>query len=270
MNVFGDITKSNILEYKTSKDFVMKKSIIVCLVLSITFLSQVLFADGWGSAKLSKNVQLALANDAIFQLNIDAGAGDLQITGIADQSEISVAAKVFGEKLSDDDYVLTLLKKGDKALLIAKFNDNTYNNERIDLEISMPSSLALLVNDRSGDISIESVSNGLTLNDRSGDINLNNIAGLVRIEDRSGDLVGKDLRGEVIINDRSGEIYLKDVVGDVNIDDSSGDIRAINISGVVTVADSSGDININGAADFRLKNDGSGDVSLRNIKRDLK
>jgi DUF4097 and DUF4098 domain-containing protein YvlB len=248
----------------------MKKSTIVSLVLFTTFFSQGLFAYDWGSDEFSKTVQLALDNDSLDQLNIDAGAGDLKITGKPSQSEITVIAKVFGEKLSDDDYVLSLEKAADKALLIAQFNDNTYNNERIDLEISMPSYLALLVDDRSGDISIESVSNGLTLNDRSGDIELSHIAGLVRIEDRSGDVVGKDLRGDVIINDRSGEIYLKDVVGDVNIDDSSGDIHATNISGVVTVEDGSGDININGAADFRLINAGSGDVSLQNIKKNLK
>jgi len=248
----------------------MKKSIIICLVLSITFLSKGLFADGWGTANLSKKVQLALATDSIVQLSIDAGAGDLKITGVAGQSEITVVAKVLGDNLSDDDYVLSLEKKGDKAVLTAQFNDNTYNNESIDLTVSMPSSLALVVDDKSGDISIESVSNGLTLNDRSGDINLSKIAGLMRIEDRSGDVTGDDLRGDVIINDRSGEIRLKNVVGDVNIDDSSGDIRATNISGVVTVEDSSGDININGAADFKLKNDGSGDVSLRNINSNLK
>jgi hypothetical protein len=55
----------------------MKKSIIVCLVLSITFLSQGLFANGWSSPKFSKNVQLALVDGSIIQLNIDTGAGDL-------------------------------------------------------------------------------------------------------------------------------------------------------------------------------------------------
>jgi hypothetical protein len=248
----------------------MKKITSVCVVLSIGFLSQELFADGWGSAKLNNKVQLALADDAIVQVNIDVGAGDLVIIGKEGQSEIVVIAKVYGHEYSDDNYVLSLEKEGEKAVLIAQFNDHTYNNERIDLEITMSPSLALFVNDRSGDITIESVSNGLILHDRSGDIKLKNIAGLVKIEDRSGDLEGKDLRGDVFINDRSGEIQLKDVMGDVSIDDSSGDIRAKNISGLVTVADSSGDININGAADFKLINDGSGDVSLRNIKRDMK
>lgn len=248
----------------------MKKSIIVCLIVSTAFLSQGLFADGWSSAKLNKQVELTLADDDIIQLNIDVGAGDLRIVGKEGLSEIAVTAKVFGEELTYDDYTLSLEKDGDKAVLIAQFNDNTHNNERIDVEVTMPPSLALLVDDRSGDLTIESVDNGVTLNDRSGDIELNNIAGLIRVEDRSGDLVGKNLRGDVLINDRSGEIHLKDVIGDVNIDDSSGDIRVKNVSGLVTVEDSSGDININGAGDFRLKNDGSGDVNLRGIKRGLK
>ena len=190
----------------------MKKSTIVCLVLLVTLLSQEIFADVWTSDKFSKTLHLALADDSIAQFYIDAG--DLKITGKAGQLEITVIAKVFGEKLNEDEYVLSLQKDGDKARLIAQFNDNIYNNQRIDLEISMPPTLALLVDDRSGDILIESISNGLTLNDRSG---------------------GIDLKG---------------VVGDVNINDSSGDIHAKNISGVVIVADSSGDISINGAADF--------------------
>lgn len=248
----------------------MKKLIVVCLIISTAFLSQGLLADGWGSAELHKEVELALADDEIKQLNIDVGAGDLFIMGKKGQTEITVIAKVFGEELNDDDYTLSLKREGNKAVLIAQFNDNTHNNERIDVEVIMPPSLALLVDDRSGDLTIESVDNGLTLNDRSGDIELNDIAGLIKIEDRSGDVEGKNLRGDVLINDRSGEIYLNDVFGNVNIDDSSGDIRVKNVSGLVTVEDSSGDININGAGNFKLKNDGSGDVNLRNIGSDLK
>jgi hypothetical protein len=248
----------------------MKKSIIVCLVVATAFLSQWLFADSWVNAKLIKTIPLALADETIVQLHIDVGAGDLSITGKEGQLGITVMAKVYGEELNDDDYVLSLGIDGNTAVLIAQFNSNNYNLERIDLEVSMPPSLALLVDDSSGDISIDSINNGLTLNDRSGDIELNNIAGTVKIEDRSGDVLGKNLRGNVTINDRSGEIQLKDVEGDVNIDDSSGDIRATNIAGVVTIEDRSGDINIDGAADFRLKNDGSGEVNLRNINSNLK
>ena len=60
------------------------------------------FADGWGRTNLCKNLELALADESIVQLKIDAGAGDLGISGISGQSEINVIVKVFGEKLSDD------------------------------------------------------------------------------------------------------------------------------------------------------------------------
>ena len=118
----------------------MKKSTIVCLVLLVTLLSQEIFADVWTSDKFSKTLHLALADDSIAQFYIDAG--DLKITGKAGQLEITVIAKVFGEKLNVDKYVLSLQKDGDKARLIAQFNDNIYNNQRIDLEISMPPTLA--------------------------------------------------------------------------------------------------------------------------------
>jgi DUF4097 and DUF4098 domain-containing protein YvlB len=115
--------------------------------------------------------------------------------------------------------------------LIAQFNDNKYNNAVINLWIRMPSTLALLIDDRCGGILIEAISNGLTLNDRSGDIDLSHIVGLVRIEDRFGDVVIEDLRGDDYIDDLSGEINLKGVVGVVNIVNSSSDIYAKNMSG---------------------------------------
>ena len=248
----------------------MKKLMVLGGVITTVLLSQGLFADDWGSAKINKEVRLALADKAIIQLNIDVGAGDLSIMGKSNQSEIQVIAKVYGEDLNEDEYTLSLEKVDDKAVLVAHFKNNTYNNERIDLEVSLPSSMALIVDDRSGDVLIQSVSNGLTLNDRSGDIELKNIAGLVKIEDRSGDVIGQDIRGDMLINDRSGDIQLEDIEGNVNIDDSSGDIRVKQATGIVTVDDSSGDIDIDGATDFILKSDGSGDVYLRNIQRDMK
>lgn len=248
----------------------MKKLMVLGFVITTVLLSQGLFAYDWGRAKINKEVRLTLADEAIIQLNIDLGAGDLSIIGKSDQSEILVIAKVYAEDLNEDEYTLSLEKVDDKAVLIAHFKNNTYNNQRIDLEVSLPSTMALTVDDGSGDIVIESVSNGLTLNDRSGDIELKNIVGLVKITDRSGDVIGQDIRGDMLINDRSGDIQLKDIDGDVNIDDSSGDIRVKQVTGIVTVDDSSGDIDVDGAADFILRSDGSGDVYLRNIRRDIK
>jgi hypothetical protein len=248
----------------------MKKYLILCFVLASTVLSQGILANGWGGSKLHKEVDLELSTANISKFSVDAAAGDLDIICQQGLSQITVVAKVYGEELDDTEYQLTLERDGDQAVLIARFTDNSYNNERIDLEILMPNSLTLTVDDRSGDVLIEGAHNGLILNDRSGDIELSDIAGEISIVDRSGDLVAKDLRGDVTVYDRSGDILLKEVDGNIDIEDSSGDIRAKNVTGVVTVEDSSGDININNAGDFILENDGSGEVYLKNIKANMK
>ena len=248
----------------------MKKLIMVSCIVFVGLLSNELLADGWGNATLHKEARLTIADKTITGFVVDVGAGDLRIKGYQEQSDIVVIANVFGDELNAEDYVLSLEKVDNKAMLMAHFKGNTHNNERIDLEISMPYSLSLSVDDRSGDILIESIGNGLTLKDRSGDIEMNSITGPIKIEDRSGDVIGEDLNGNVVIFDRSGDIQLKDITGDLDIDDSSGDIRVKSVSGIVTVEDSSGDINVKDAGDFVLKNDGSGEVYLKNIRKNLK
>lgn len=246
----------------------MQKRLIAPLVFSMAVVSPLLLADGWWSTSLHKKVDLTLSEKAVSSFYIDAGAGDLEVIGQEDLSDIIVEAHIYGEEVNAEDYQLSLEKKGDKGVLIAMFMGNTYNNERIDVKVRMPKNLALLVDDRSGDVVIESIDAGLTLRDRSGDIHLANIAGGLIVDDRSGDIVAEAVAGDSKITDRSGDIELEEVDGDLDIEDSSGDIRGKNISGVVTVEDSSGDININGAADFKIKRDGSGDVTLKNIQTD--
>lgn len=51
----------------------MKKLIVVCTIISTAFLSQGLFANDWGSAKLNKKVELALVDD---------GSGDVSLRNI--------------------------------------------------------------------------------------------------------------------------------------------------------------------------------------------
>jgi hypothetical protein len=127
----------------------MKKSIIVCLFVSIAFLSQGLVADDWGRASLNKYVQLDLAIDEIAQVNIDVGAGDLVIKGKKGQSEIEVIAKVYGDELNDDDSSGDIHAKNISGLVT--------------------------VEDSSGDIIINGAADFVLKNDGSGDVRLINI-----------------------------------------------------------------------------------------------
>lgn len=248
----------------------MKNLLVGVMVLSGLLASQVLYADNWASAKLDKTENLQLSASNISEFNIVNGAGDIEVLGKAGQLDITVVAAIYMDNIAEGEYQLTLTQKGNKAILMAEFAGYTSNNARIDLKVLMPQSLALNVEDRSGDILIESVSAGVAIEDRSGSIELSNIAGGLHIEDRSGDIKAKNLQGQVIIEDRSGDIQLKSIQGNVTVKDTSGDIQVKDASGRVVIDDSSGDINVNGADDFKLINDGSGDVTLKNIRDNLK
>jgi hypothetical protein len=84
-----------------------------------------------------------------------------------------------------------------------------WNDEAmLDLVIETPATLALDVDDTSGDMTIESV------------------AAKVRIENTSGDIHVRDAGGDVWIRDTSGGIDVRGVKGSVDIDeDSSGEIE---------------------------------------------
>lgn len=244
----------------------MKKRIISGLCVSTLLFSQVSLSGDWGRAPLNKETELKLDIDGITQFDIEAGAGDIHVEGQKDNQEILVKAKIYGKRIHESDYTLVLNTRRGKARLEAYLNDEARNGERIDLKVFMPASMALNLDDRSGDIWVNGISANVAVNDRSGDIELRDLAGSVSVEDRSGDLIADRIGGDVDIEDRSGDIELKDSGGDITIRDSSGDVYVKDAGGKVTVSDSSGDIRINGAADFELKSDGSGDVSLRNIR----
>jgi hypothetical protein len=244
----------------------MKKRAIITLGVSLYLISHLSNALGYGNPPLFKETELKLNVDDFSAFNIDVGAGDIEVKGKPGRDEIIVRAKVYGKRITEDDYTLTLKTKGNKARLVASFNGESKRNEHIDLEVFMPSKMALNLTDRSGDIKVDSIDADLVINDRSGDVQLTDISGSVSIEDRSGDLTISRLGGDLDIEDRSGDIELKDLGGDVTIQDSSGDVYVKDAVGKVTVSDSSGDINVNGAADFKLKSDSSGNVRLRNIR----
>lgn len=261
-----------------------KIAVIVAAGLAAWFISQPLFADltYQNTQELEKVLQIQAG--ALNAMLIDAGAGELSVVG-SDSTQIKVEAKIVGDDLAPDDYQLTLQEKDGKAVLYAHIKRNMNNDERIDLVISLPASMALEVKDRSGDIDISAMAGGLTISDRSGDITLTDISGPTSVDDRSGDLLIDGLTGPLQIDDRSGQILLKHIAGnssivdrsgdifvkhltgDLTIEDTSGDITVKKVSGVVSVDDSSGSIDVKGAGDFRLLSDGSGGVTVEKLAK---
>ena len=137
----------------------------------------------------------------------------------------------------------------------------------LDLTVSVPAELPVVVTDSSGDMTLESVRVVKVL-DSSGDISARGLKGDVEIEDSSGDIRVEDAAGMVRVTDSSGDVVIRGA-GGVHVPlDSSGDIVVERIAGDVRIdRDSSGDIRITGVGgNVEVLADGSGEVRVTAVK----
>ena len=231
----------------------MKKT-IVFLVLCVVLAGAV--------SAFETTKTLNLAAQSILRLDIRAGAGSLTVTGREGLAAIEVRAEVVAPDVRDKDmeeYIrdrveLTLEKRGDIAVLVGRIRDNGRlfhfgENARIDLTVTIPKTMALDIDDGSGDMVVEDLAAALRIEDGSGSIRVVRVAGNVRIDDGSGGL------------------EVSDVTGDVTIDDGSGEVRVRRVGGTVTLDDGSGGVDIEDVEkDVRLINTGSGGVDVSGVK----
>jgi len=201
---------------------------------------------------------LSLSAEGIHKLKIDSGSGSLKVTGNSSLSTIEVKAEIIVKGKSDKDaaeyirknVVLTLEKKGDKAVLVSRFKNKLFSGSRvINLKVSLPKNIHLDVDDSSGGVSIQ------------------NITGDIYVDGGSGEVEVENIHGNVKIDDGSGSTSVKNVEGNVSIDDGSGSIDVNRVSGSVVVDDGSGSIDIDGVGgDVHIKDDGSGSLSITDVK----
>ncbi len=235
-----------------------------------------------GAKSSTVNRSLDLDANGIHTLEIEAGAGSMEIKG-ANVNRIEVSARIKVERADDDDeanefiedhVILTLERHGDEAKLVSKSESNSgwlSKSATIDLEIRVPMDIDLDVDDGSGPIEIERIKGHVFVDDGSGWLKISEIGNGVKIDDGSGSIEVANVNGDVVIDDGSGEIEVKDVSGDVRVDDGSGEVRITKVHGDVSVADGSGSITVREMdGKFKLINDGSGSVHVNGQAYDKK
>lgn len=187
--------------------------------------------------------------------HIEARAGQLRVTGRADLTEVRVrgTARASSRDLLDD-IELEAVRSGNAIEVRVHMPDSRdwrwSEHAILDLVIEVPATLALDVDDTSGDITVEGVT------------------AKVRIDDSSGDIRVRDA-GDVWISDSSGGIDVSRVKGSVDIDDdSSGEIEVYDVTGSVRIGrDSSGSIDVSRVGgDFTVERDGSGSIDYGDVK----
>lgn len=243
------------------------------VLLAGCLISPVAMAD---SCRYSRDINFDVPVNGLEQVDIDVGAGYLEIRGAPAANEISVRARACASTQDQlDEMDLSQSRRGNRLDISSEINSTgspfTLFGTRyayIDVDISLPAGLSVNIEDGSGDIRIEDVSANLEIDDGSGDIIVSNLIGDIEVDDGSGDVELETITGAVRIQDGSGDIRLDVIQGDVHMpDDGSGSIRVQNVTGNVTVDDDgSGDIDVHDVTgDFVARDTGSGDVDHSGI-----
>lgn len=227
----------------------------------------------WDSCDNKRVIEESLDLSNTQLLQIQAGAGDLEITGVAGAQSAVVKATVCASKEEYAEESRLEIETGGTARIatvMPEINGSGWGSNRylyMDLEITVPESIALDVRDSSGDMSLRSVG-AAVVQDSSGDIEVDTAAS-IELKDSSGDIDLEDISGDVVIvADSSGDIRGRTVGGSVLVArDSSGDIRFRDVGeDFIVERDSSGDIVANAiAGDFSVLKDGSGSIRHNDV-----
>jgi hypothetical protein len=228
-------------------------------------------AQAWGNCRLTAERAAGINTAGATKIVIRAGAGDLEIRGLANTTRLEArggacassqalldAIRLNVRREGDVIFVETDLPQYDLGNITMGNGDNAYLN----LGVALPNNIAVEGLDSSGDATIFDVAS-LEFQDSSGDFTARSIAGAVSLQDSSGDLLVEDV-GSARVVDSSGDIRIRGVKGDaIVVSDSSGDIRLSKVDGnAVVEVDSSGSIeaeDIGGS--FTVGADGSGEIS---------
>jgi hypothetical protein len=190
--------------------------------------------------------ELSLGAEGLDTLQVEAGAGSLNVTGVAGNTiDVGALIHIPGvdedevEQIIADHLVLSLRRNGNTADLkgyfenIRRFSDSP----AVDLEVRLPEGMFLNVEDSSGSVEVRNVRGGIELVDGSGSIRMVDVGGRLKIRDGSGSIAVEGAAGDIEIVDGSGSVTVVRVGGSVSVEDGSGSIQVSDVSGDLLVPD---------------------------------
>jgi hypothetical protein len=203
---------------------------------------------------------LSLDSEGVQTLQIEAGAGGLDVTGVPGTTKIVVAALIRvpdadadeAQQILSEDLVLSLERNGASADLKAYFENSGRlfgNSPSVSLEVRVPEGMSLDAEDGSGSLEVHNVRGDINLDDGSGSIQMTDSGGRLRVRDGSGSIIIKGAGGDIEIVDGSGSIAVARVQGSVTVEDGSGSIGVSEVSGdLFILEDGSGSIDYSAIA----------------------
>ena len=209
----------------------------------------------------------------VAHITVVGRAGDLKVTGRAGIRELTAT----GTACADDKDTLNQIQfgvrqNGTDLRIEALIPDRTSSffswngGASLDMEVIVPDSVAIDIEDGSGDTVVENVG-PLKMVDGSGELTIRGVHGNANVHDGSGALTINDVAGDLRVEDGSGEMEIDRVAGSVTIDDGSGSITVRNVQRNVTIEnDGSGSVDVTDVrGDFTVENKGSGSIDYTRI-----
>jgi len=252
-----------------------ERSTLIVLAVCLGGLSTT--ADGFDCRySADRNARAPVAG--VARIRIETGAGALKVTGRAGAGEVGIS----GRACSNSEALLAatavrVARESDVLLVSAELPDSVARRglfgdasdyATLDLEITVPDTLPLDIEDSSGDVELVHVA-ATRLADSSGDITINSVAGDLELTDSSGNIEIEDVRGNLRLSDSSGDMDIRQVKGAVHIEtDTSGDVTITDVDRDVTIdIDSSGGIRVARiGGSFTVGADASGDIAYHDVR----
>jgi hypothetical protein len=214
----------------------------------------------------------SLPAESVRTVEVRALAGSLDVTGASSAATVLAEGTACGRRRADIEEVdVTMRADGDRVIVEASIPERAQRRgARLDLRITVPADVDLIVRDSSGDVAIEGVAS-VDLDDGSGDVRLRSIRGAAAIADRSGEIEVEGVGGAVRIDDASGNVDVSRAASVEVLSDGSGDLDIEEIAGDVTIHDDgSGDIEVDGVGGgLRVGDAGSGNVDHEDVRGDV-
>ena len=247
---------------------------IVILTLSL-FSANAFAADCAHHADRSFNVERADIKTVAAKL----GSTDLKVHAVDGLSRIEVQARACASNAADiDRLVIDQHRDGDRLVIETERNHDTWSFSLfgshyayIELEIRVPTDLAVEVDSGSGDVDARDLAS-LKYAAGSGDLDVENIAGELVVEVGSGDVEGSGIGRFNLVSTGSGDFNLHDIRGDVEVGGvGSGDLGFRKVAGSIHVGNvGSGDLDLSEVGgDVIVDSIGSGDINADNVRGNL-
>lgn len=221
--------------------------------------------------RFSADLEVAIDAAGIERVNIDAVEGGLAVHGHTDSSQIRVTGKACAKSEAAVRQIQLLSRtEGSDAYVEARIpsRGRMFSNATLDLKATVPSRLALSVQDGTGEILVRNVA-ALQLRDGTGDIEIEGIPGDVSVTDGTGATVVRAIGGSLQVKDGTGPLSIRDVQGSVTVDDGTGEIKISEVGGDLRLRDGTGDIEIEDIAGSVDVRDGTGDISVSRVEGSL-